>query len=140
MDSVTIINDKYSKSYKSVIRAIDSTPEHIQKAVELLGTEIGKVIFGKYFTVSKKITTAMGFSVDSLFPSQQRVAIITTKDDFEYLRKGMESVFENTISGYINFEGARGAQALINPVRDMILPEQGTEPMDPIALDRVCRM
>jgi len=136
MDNITVINDYYSKSYKTLIRSTDSTPEEIRKAIELLGAEIGKVIFGKYFTILKQIKTPMGFSIDSLFPSQKRVAIITTKDDFEYLGKGMKTVFENTISGYINFEGIRGAQALNSHIRDMMLPDQGNEPISTLIIGK----
>lgn len=50
-------------------------------------------------------------------------AIITTKDDFEYLGKGISSVINNSIKGYMDFEGIRGTKALNAEIQNMILPE-----------------
>jgi uracil phosphoribosyltransferase len=136
MDNIKRINDKFSESYKSVIRNVTSSSEEIQGAIKILGTELGKFIFGQYFTKNKNIETPMGLSIDSLFPNQHKIAIMTTKDDFEYLGKGLESIFENTISGYMNFEGQRGLQALNSSVREMCLPEQGNEPINTLLIGK----
>lgn len=117
------LDSLYSESHKSVIRDSRSTPVELKESVRRLGEELGKKIIMDYFLVRESITTPMNSRLDGLLPKIPLCAVITTTDDFSFLGTGISSVLQNSISGYMDFNGQRGIQALNAEIRHMELPE-----------------
>ena len=88
-----------------------------------VGEEIGKVIVERYFMDRKNIRTPMNEDVIAIVPKVPLCAIVSTKDDFEFLGKGLSRILENSVNGYMDFEGRRGREALNSHIAHMELPE-----------------
>jgi uracil phosphoribosyltransferase len=118
-----VIDNKYANGQKSIIMSSSSTPEILKACIYNTGVEIAKNVIEEYFIKPSKIITPMGIEVTLPIPIFPLCAIITTKDDFEYLGKGISSVINNSIKGYMDFEGIRGTKALNAEIQNMILPD-----------------
>lgn len=118
------LDSSYSESHKSVIRDSRSKQVELKESVRTLREELGKKIITDYFLVRESITTPMNIQLDDIWlPRVPLCAVITTKDDFSFLGIGLSSVLSNSISGYMDFNGQRGVQALNAEIRHMELPE-----------------
>lgn len=120
---INYIGEGYAEAQKSIVMDACSSSEMLREAVKVLGCEIGRKVMEDYFLEKKSFETPMNRKVERLFPDVPLCAIMTTRDDFLYLRKGIQSVIRNSIVGYMDFEGRRGVQALNSEVRHMELPE-----------------
>jgi uracil phosphoribosyltransferase len=118
-----VINSAYSESLKSVIRDSRSEPAELKSSIRRLGEEIGKKVLVDYFLVKESITTPMDIQTEGFLPKIPFCAIVTTKDDFSFLGTGISLILQNSISGYMDFHGQRGIQALTADIRDMDLPK-----------------
>lgn len=130
MDNIIMLNEDFVIAQTSIIRNKDSSPSQLQKSLFLLGQEIGKKIVEKYYLCKEDIVTPMNQALNSLLPKVPLSIIITTKDDLEYMGKGIASVLENCELGYMDFEGRRGLQALNSPIRYIELPELSNKAVD----------
>jgi uracil phosphoribosyltransferase len=117
------LDSLYSESHKSVIRDSRSLPAELKESVRRLGEEIGKKVITDNFLVRESITTPMNSQLDGILPKIPLCVVITTKDDFSFLGTGISSILQNSISGYMDFNGQRGIQALNADIRHMELPE-----------------
>jgi uracil phosphoribosyltransferase len=118
-----VLNSAYAESQKSIIRDSRSTPDDLKRSINALGEEIGRKLIVDHFLFEESITTPMNSNVRGFLPKIPLCAIITTRDDFAFLGKGISSTLQNSISGYMDFEGQRGVQALNANIRHMELPE-----------------
>lgn len=129
MENITILESDYCQSQKSIIRSESSSPELLKKSIFNLGEEFAKTITEKYDLKQKTIRTPMSHTIEALLPKYSRSVIITTKDDFESLGMGLNNKLENSLLGYMDFEGRRGAAALDSPIRNIDLPNSTDEPV-----------
>ena len=118
-----VIDSIYSESQKFIIRDSRSTSFDLKKNIKELGEEIGKKVIIDYFLVKEAITTPMSSQIEGFLPKIPLCAIITTKDDFLFLGAGISSTLQNSILGYMDFNGQRGVQALNADIRHMELPK-----------------
>lgn len=117
------INSKFCESHKTVIRSNDSCKCKIQSSLTILGEEIGKAISENFFIDTKTITTPMDQQFSGYFQEHPLVSLITTIDDAPFLGAGLLKIFENSISGHMDFSGLRGPQALNAKIRNINLPD-----------------
>lgn len=117
------LNSVYAESQKSIIRDSRSTSDDLKKSITVLGEEIGKKLIEDHFLNKESITTPMKCNMDVFLPKIPLCAIITTRDDFSYLGKGISSKLQNSIIGYMDFEGQRGIQALNAKIRSVEFPQ-----------------
>ena len=111
------------------MRSESSSPTSLNKAIINLGEEFAKVVIEKYDLAKKTIRTPMFHELEALVPIHSRSVIITTKDDFEFLGKGLSNKIDNSLLGFMDFEGRRGTTALNNPIRNIDLPHSSDEPV-----------
>lgn len=117
------INSRYTEGQKSIVMDSSSSSDNIKESITNLGMELGKKIIEDYFSIENSFETPMRKKVERIYPDIPLCAIITTKDDFSYLGKGLSETITNSISGYMDFNGVRGKQALNSEIRHMELPE-----------------
>jgi len=117
------ITSNYAEGKKSIIMDSSSSKENLQESITELGSELGKKIIEDYFSEKNTFSTPMSTVVERIYPDIPLCAIITTSDDFLYLGKGITSTLNNSILGYMDFNGKRGIQALDSKVRHMELPD-----------------
>lgn len=118
-----VLESQFASSQKSIVMSKDSAPDDLRRSVNILGVEIGKAIIENYFLTRTSIETPMKVEVERFLPRIPLCAIVTTKDDFEFLGHGISSVIGNCIKGYMDFQGQRGSQALTAKIMHMELPE-----------------
>jgi len=129
-----LIEDAYTDGQKSIIRSSASGTEELRKAVSRIGVEIGKTLVKEYFLEAMEIRTPMDATLSKLLPRIPLCAIITTKDDFYFLGQGISSILDNSISGYMDFEGQRGLQALNADITHMELPNAKGQHIDTLII------
>ncbi len=118
-----LLKSDYTDSLKSVVMNSDSDQDTLQTAITELGEEIGKKIIENYFVSKKIFNTPMMVEVAGLYPTIPLCVIVTTKDDFAYLGKGISKKIKNSIAGHMDFKGRRGIQALDTKISHLELPE-----------------
>ncbi|MEO1818890.1 uracil phosphoribosyltransferase [Pseudomonas sp.] len=133
---ISYIDDQYASSQKSIIMSSESESEQLRAAVFRLGEELGKRLVELYFLEPTEIRTPMKACVRRSLPKIPLCSIITTRDDFEYLGKGMARVLDNSIMGYMDFEGQRGIQALNAQITHMELPEPIGQHVDTLVIGK----
>lgn len=133
---INLITNQYAIAQKSIIMSSESGSEQLRIAVNRLGVELGKKLVELYFLQSEEISTPMKSKVLRSLPRVPLCSVITTRDDFEYLGKGMASVLENSILGYMDFEGQRGIQALNADIAHMELPEPIGQHVDTLVIGK----
>lgn len=129
MENITILESDYCQSQKAIIRSESSSPESLKKAIFNIGEEFAKSIIEKYDLSLKTIRTPMSHTLETLLPVHARSVTITTKDDFESLGMGINNKIDNSLSGFMDFEGRRGVAALDSSVRNIDLPHSSDEPV-----------
>lgn len=122
-DNMRVISDHYSEALINEIRDQGTESSVLADRLCLLGQRAGQVISGELFTEKRSIITPMGHSHTGLHLSDEQIVVISTKDDYEYFAKGISGVMKNTLRGYMDFDGARGIQALTQPIRSIKLPD-----------------
>lgn len=105
---IHLIDTQFSEAHKSIIRSKDSTVDEIRRSITVLGEELGKSIAQEYFIKPEQISTPMGFTIDVPFFNFSKTAIITTKDDFDLIGTGIKRILDNSIVGFMDFQGQRG--------------------------------
>jgi uracil phosphoribosyltransferase len=118
-----LMKSAYTDSLKSVVMNSESDQDTLRSAITDLGEEIGKKIIENYFVAEKTFKTPMMVEVAGLYPSIPLCAIVTTRDDFSFLGKGITKKIKNSVAGYMDFEGRRGVQALNTGISHLELPE-----------------
>lgn len=120
---MVIVNEKIFEGFRNKIRDKNTSSEDLQKILKKLGMEISNRIIEKYFISDRHIVTPIGESCFGSYICVPKVAVITTKDDYSYFGAGFIDSFENVVSGYMDFNGRRGAEALSSPIRNLVLPD-----------------
>ncbi|MEK8016584.1 MAG: uracil phosphoribosyltransferase [Candidatus Parabeggiatoa sp.] len=133
---INVIQNQYAFAQKSIIMSSESESEQLKTAVYRLGAELGKKLVELYFLESSEINTPMKASVLRSVPKIPLCSVITTRDDFEYLGKGVSSVLDNSIVGYMDFEGHRGIQALNAEITHMELPQPIGQHVDTLVIGK----
>ena len=118
-----IIRDNYSEALRNEIRNNNSNSELLKSNLIKLGKQIGEKITKKYYLDKKDFVTPMGFSVTDIYPNYDKIAVVSTKDDYEFFGKGISDVFPNVVQGQMDFGGNRGLKALSSPLRSVTLPD-----------------
>lgn len=117
------IESGYVEGLKSIIMNEESDKGQLQEAITDLGMELGKKIIEDFFLHLRTFNTPMGVEVSRKIPELPLCAIVTTKDDFSFLGKGISNQIKSSIIGYMDFEGIRGIQALNSEIRHLELPK-----------------
>lgn len=130
------IDNQYASSQKSIIMSSESESEQLRAAVYRLGEELGRKLVELYFLEPTEIRTPMKASVLRSLPKMPLCSIVTTRDDFEYLGKGIACVLDNSIMGYMDFEGQRGVQALNAEITHMELPQPIGQHVDTLVIGK----
>jgi uracil phosphoribosyltransferase len=133
---INVIESPYVNGQKSLIMSSASNSNELKKANYWLGVEIGKKLVESYFLVDSNIQTPMNVCVTTKIPRIPLCAIVTTRDDFDYLGKGIASILDNSIVGYMDFEGQRGLQALNADIAHMKLPQPRGQPVDTLIIGK----
>jgi len=129
-----LIEDAYTDGQKSIIRSSASGTKELQNAVLRIGVEIGKTLVKEYFLKNTEIRTPMDATLSKFLPWIPLCAIITTRDDFNFLGQGISSILDNSISGYMDFKGQRGLQALTADITHMDLPNAKGQHVDTLVI------
>lgn len=117
------IDSRFAEAQKSIVMDSSSSKAALRQSVWLLGQEMGKKVIEDYFLSKGTLQTPMNVQVERIVPTVPLCAIVTTRDDFEFLGKGISSVLYNSIAGYMDFEGRRGLQALNAQIQHVELLE-----------------
>jgi uracil phosphoribosyltransferase len=120
---IHFIENPYVISQKTIVRSSSSEPDELQRAISRIGVEIGKKLVEEYFLFMSTIQTPMNEVLSIDMPKIPFCAIVTTRDDFDCLGKGISSILDNSLVGYMDFEGQRGLQALNAKIAHMELPQ-----------------
>ncbi len=122
MGEIYNLVNTFSLAYKAEIRNQDLENVLITKSLFLLGEEVGKLIVERIGIKKAVITTPMGVDCNVMIPSDEKILVFSTKDDYKYFGKGICNVIKNSIQGYMDFSGKRGLSALSAQIRDIELP------------------
>ena len=118
-----IITDAYAEALRNQIRDKNAGSSILKENLTRLGEIVGAQIAKKYFITQKTITTPMGDTFTGPQLCFDRVVIISTKDDYLFFASGIAKIFKNVSTGFIDFGGARGFEALSSPLRSITLPD-----------------
>lgn len=117
------INDKYADAIINDIRNQETNSDTLKTLLYTLGVKMGQTIVGDLFTEERSVITPMGLTHTGLHIANQRVVVISTKDDYKNFADGVASTMSDALRGYMDFSGIRGEKALSYPIRSMLLPE-----------------
>ena len=117
-----IISDAYCDALITEVRDKNSDSQRIKANLLALGQKIGSVIAGELLTEQREVHTPMNCRHIGLGFAKRRTVIVSTKDDYEYFANGIAEVIRDSARGYMDFDGVRGMQALVQPVRSINLP------------------
>lgn len=117
------IQTKYCTNFKTLIRNKETLTEDLRIYLTNIGSELGKEISEEFETQNETIITPLDkIFTEKIFLPQINV-IISTKDDYPYLNKGIINTIVGTnYRGYMSFNGIRGTDALTADIRDISLP------------------
>lgn len=118
-----VLRGKYYDALKNHIRDKDSSADMLRKTLYTAGQCLGQSIVSNHYMVQKTITTPMEVQLSGAFFNNKKTLVLSTKDDYAYFGKGLIDSLPNAISGYMDFNGARGLDALKQPIRSMFFPE-----------------
>lgn len=118
-----VLRGKYYEALKNYIRSKDSSTDTLRKTLYTVGQCLGQSIVSKHYMAQKTITTPMEVQLSGAFFNNKKTLVLSTKDDYAYFGKGIIDSLPNAISGYMDFNGARGLDALKQPIRSMVFPE-----------------
>lgn len=117
------IRNNYAEAVRNQIRDESEGSSTIKKNLTTLGEIVGARIAEKYFLTEKTITTPMGEVYTGPLLCLDRVVIVSTRDDFMFFANGLAKTFKNVSTGFIDFGGIRGHEALSSPLRSITLPD-----------------
>jgi uracil phosphoribosyltransferase len=126
MSNFYCIKDDFSLFQLSNIRNSLATSENICGSLYHLGVSLGRKIIESKMLQETQIKTPEGNLIKGRSLEDAISVIITTKDDFEFLGKGIYSVFDLAYMGYFEFERNAGYATLTSSIRSMEIPQIST--------------
>lgn len=115
--NLKIIEDKYSLALQTKIRAKNTDKEDLRDALNKLGKKIGIDIVADNMLEETEVSTPMDHIFKGYSFGNSINLVYSTKDDYDFFAKGISSEIPNSMQGYFDFQGVRGPDALIQPVR-----------------------
>jgi len=119
---VKIIEDNYSIALQTVIRHESTKKEDLRNALIKLGSKVGIDLVSDNMLMEAKVNTPMQQSFQGYLFSKKQNILYSTKDDYEFFARGILSEVPNTLQGYFDFQGVRGKDALVQPIRAVSHP------------------
>lgn len=138
MANIYKIDNPFALTQASIIRRRESSSEDLAVALRNLGTEVAKHITEKFYIYEDTVTTPdpLARSVTLPFVRVPLSVVITTKEDLQYFAHGLKRVLNNCESGWMDFEGRRGLEALDSPVRTMQFPDLSGQAVDSLIIGK----
>jgi uracil phosphoribosyltransferase len=121
--NVNIIEDRYVLALITDIRAEGSGSDLLKHRLFNLGSVIGSKIVADTMLSDSEVVTPMKQLFKGLSFSSSSTVIYSTKDDYASFARGISSAIPESLQGYMDFQGERGAEALTKPVRAVSHPE-----------------
>lgn len=121
--NLKIIEDKYSLALQTKIRSNNTQNDDLKQSLVNLGEKIGIEIVSDNLVEESEVSTPMndifqGYS----FKDNSVNLVYSTRDDYEFFAKGIALAIPNSKSGYFDFQGVRGPNALTQPIRAVSHP------------------
>ncbi len=113
------------KLLETKIRDKDTSTEELRNALYSLGRIMGDEVYGNSRLITKPIKTPLfkSFMGSQLEDDEGATIVISTKDDYEYLAKGIAEECSTVYRGYMDFGGVRGTNTYTSPARSIEFPD-----------------
>lgn len=116
-----IIDNSFAKYLITDIRNQETPREVLRERLFELGRLTSEEIIGDNL-ISENVITPMGVSFAGYSIPRNTTVVISTRDDYHFFAKGLQSRFPNSYKGYMDFGGERGPDALQNKRRAIEFP------------------
>ena len=117
------IDNPFITMLQTRVRDKQTMAEEIQQTLYKLGEYIVSEIIGNEFVKEESVITPLNKQFQGLIMLQQKVIVISTKDDYENFAAGISDNIKDCLRGYMDFNGVRGSDTFSSPIRSVSLPE-----------------
>lgn len=124
--NIKLIDDPYSLTLATEIRSEKTEQEKLKEMLLKLGNKIGTHIVSDYMISKSEVTTPMEQEFKGFVFSNTFNLVYSTKDDYRFFAKGISDYLPSSKQGYFDFQGARGLNALTQPIRAVSHPTINT--------------
>jgi uracil phosphoribosyltransferase len=123
MTNIKVLKSKFLLALTTQIRDQSAQNQLLRTNLNKLGEKIGEEIIGEMFTTSTKIQTPMDLTFEGMRFSIPTTVILSTRDDYNYFGKGIASLFDGGLRGFMDFAGLRGPSTLKSEIAAVELPK-----------------